>query len=305
MSRIPRDFHHGKYTNPFQKIRTHVSKPPSKIRRTLGIILLPIILMAWGVMLLRHPYFDLRLVTINGLERIEESAVRRIVEEYLNGKTWWLLRHRNYFVATRRGISTAVQKKFKFDNVNVTFKFPHEINISFKETERAFLAATIQGDIYYASGTGELIEPVQIPGDLQNILSTASLMPAVVPTSTLVSAFKTLHAEHTDLPLIIFGKTTPASLGDNIITATMTDDILKLIQQLKTGGLEISFVIVPVETLPEADFYTNEGWGIYLNLANDPQSAVERLNTLLKTKIKIRKGLLYVDLRFGDRVYYQ
>jgi len=305
MPNFRRDFHRGRYENPFQKNRLHVGKPPSKMRRFTGAILLTVVMTTWGVMIFRHPYFDIREVKITGLERIDEASVADVVQTYLNVNTWHLWRHRNFFVANERGITNAIKKKFQLESIDAAFKFPHEITISFKETPRVFLSATINGDVFFASGSGELIEPLSINNDLRNTLSTASLTPAEAPTSTLVSALIMLHAEHPEIPLIVVGRTTPSTLGENLFNSSASANILKFLQNAKTFGLEINYIIVPVETLPEADFYTNEGWGIYLNLTDDPEPAAERLNTLLKTKLKIRKGLRYVDLRFGNRVYYQ
>ncbi len=51
---------------------------------------------------------------------------------------------------------------------------------------------------------------------------------------------------------------------------------------------------------------TKEGWRILIDDKNEPQITYENLSLALKEKIKDkRKNLDYIDLRFGNKVYFK
>ena len=96
-------------------------------------------------------------------------------------------------------------------------------------------------------------------------------------------------------------------LGKQIIEKKKIDNILEIQDQLKEK------IKIDIKDF----FITNEGekmivkildgWEIYFNLDQDVSKQIFNLNLVLKEKIppEIRGNLKYIDLRFGNKVYYK
>ena len=71
--------------------------------------------------------------------------------------------------------------------------------------------------------------------------------------------------------------------------------------------LEIGTDFINIVSDKRVDVETLEGWDIYFNLKDKISSQVLNLGLVLKEKIssEARRNLEYVDLRFGNQVYYK
>jgi hypothetical protein len=57
--------------------------------------------------------------------------------------------------------------------------------------------------------------------------------------------------------------------------------------------------------LPEVTMVTTQGWKVYFKIDTDPEYQAKLLETILGQKITNRSKLEYIDLRFGERVFYR
>ena len=109
-----------------------------------------------------------------------------------------------------------------------------------------------------------------------------------------------------DIPIIVDTRQRAAELGEKVIV----DDDIKFITTIGDALARLApFTGVTIgEPSPDAiTFTTQEGWRIYFALTDRAEAQLERLKVLLTAKIKPerQKKLQYIDLRFGERTYYQ
>lgn len=95
---------------------------------------------------------------------------------------------------------------------------------------------------------------------------------------------------------------------DNPEYTQFLKNILALINNdfLKQNKIEPNLVKITQQgTIFEAVITTNEGWKIYVNSEINFDEQTTKLVLILKDKIKSRRGLEHIDLRFGEKIFYQ
>lgn len=94
-------------------------------------------------------------------------------------------------------------------------------------------------------------------------------------------------------------------LGEEAVDKEKMSQILKIQSGLKESNIEI--ISTEVVSRQRINAKTSEGWEAYFNSQDDVSNQVFNLNLVLKEKIspEERRNLEYVDLRFGNQVYYK
>jgi hypothetical protein len=96
-------------------------------------------------------------------------------------------------------------------------------------------------------------------------------------------------------------------IGKQEISKELAEGILKIDRILKDN-----FSVEPREitlsfSRETLEIGTSEGWKIYFEPKGDIESQIMNLDLLLKEKIssKDRKNLDYIDLRYGNKIFYK
>ncbi len=94
-------------------------------------------------------------------------------------------------------------------------------------------------------------------------------------------------------------------LGETVVEKEKLSQILEIQSELKELKIEISSA--EIVNQQRANVRTLEGWEIYFNLKDNVSQQILNLNLVLKEKIspEERENLEYVDLRFGNQIYYK
>jgi len=95
------------------------------------------------------------------------------------------------------------------------------------------------------------------------------------------------------------------NLGGEAVKKERLDKILEINSELKKSEIQIDLAEIVNEQ--RVNVKTSEGWEIYFSLEDDISQQVSNLILVLKEKISSieRRNLEYVDLRFGNQVYYK
>lgn len=94
-------------------------------------------------------------------------------------------------------------------------------------------------------------------------------------------------------------------LGEQIIEKEKLSQILEIQSGLR--DLKNEIIWAEIVNSQRINVKTLEGWQVYFNSQNDISEQILNLNLVLKEKIspEKRRNLEYVDLRFGNQVYYK
>lgn len=245
-------------------------------RNRVGFSVLVVVLLFWAYTLFLTPFFLIQSITVFGSNKIQPQEIEGRVREFLQQKQWGIFARGNIFL---------------FSPEIVAAHFKNDARIATMHAEKNYwqrsLAITIEErvSIYILS-----LPDRAFAIDKEGI----ALIPLFVPVP------------QGTLPIIFDKRERTATLGEKAISDTEIALFNILYQELSRIAPFISITIG--EPSPEAvTFITQEGWGLYLNLTDDPEAQFERLRVLLTLKIKPekRKKLQYIDLRFGERVYYK
>jgi hypothetical protein len=87
-------------------------------------------------------------------------------------------------------------------------------------------------------------------------------------------------------------------------------DFESVINFFKETNKIFDFKIVKIEIYQDKGVeldkaITSEGWEIYFDGVGDIKKQVDNLSLVIREKIKDRKNLSYIDLRFGNRIFYK
>ncbi len=282
------DYSGKKYSNPFFRAKrkkgvfsVSSGKSFKAKKRTWRSKLIFLTLAAVFVCLVWLFYFssvfNVTSVEVVGNSKIAESDIKDAVWRQTNESRFFIFKQKNLNLFDEDELAANLNGQYYFENLSINKKFPGTIIINLKEKE--YSAVWYESDkYYYIDNEG-------------NIFSEAD----------------PLQIKRQNYPLIenrregkIDGKAVKADDGS-------IDYIVSLFKELKNNrkNFKIDRFIL------DSDFYTVklkllEGPEIYFNTKEDIKKQIAKLLVIVGEKLKddfINKE--YIDLRYGDRVYYR
>lgn len=96
-------------------------------------------------------------------------------------------------------------------------------------------------------------------------------------------------------------------LGESLIDEKEISQILKIEPEFKNRNLEFKIEFAELVNEERLNIKTSDGFEIYFDLLGDISQQVLNLSLVLKEKISSeqRRNLEYIDLRFGNQIYYK
>ncbi len=291
-------------TNPYK-----VHKKPRKIQ--IKLILFILFFLVWTICLAYIPYFKINKIDYYGLNNTTKTELDQFIyNNFLNKKG--ILPLNNYFFINTGRISGDLYNKFALESVEITKIFPNQLDVSIKEKISSVIYDNGKKYFLLDSGGNAIkylrdVEPYEMAS---KIVSSSAGMPFVGTSSTPLSASSTEHVPDYKKINKLFG-------NYPIVYDKRGFDV-----EIKQGGVlptdHIAAIIAWYKILTEQGiahlkFFTldnlNSGivinttdpWNILFQPKNNNEAQINTLKEILPT-IKPQQ---YVDLRFGEKVYWQ
>lgn len=271
---VLRDYQPKTFLNPFYS-------QVSQLRRTralrLKLTVLFLALLGNLGVFLKHPFFNITEINIQGAEKISVEHLRYLANNELSKTRAMFLTQRNYWLVETTSIIQTIKNNYSLNKLEINTKFPRTLNIILKEKEAA-LAYKTEAKTWLLDDQGRVI---------QNLLG------ATVPAS---------------LPVVYENSSTDIL---KINTALVPPATVKFLSFLQTKIPEAAKVEVDYSRLIDKEgrvvhLKTKEKWEIYLDRQNDWDKQVGVLTTILNTKLKSgREKIRYIDVRYENRAYFQ
>ncbi|MDO8581923.1 MAG: hypothetical protein Q7S16_03535 [bacterium] len=245
-------------------------------RNRVGLCVLVVVLLFWAYTLFVTPFFTIQSVTILGLNKIQQEEMQDRIAEFLEKKQWGVLQQGNIFLLRINNLVSYFKNDVRIATMRVQKNYEERSLVVTVEERVPIYIVSLPDRAFAIDKEGMALIPLSVP----------------VPQGTL--------------PIILDKRERSATLGTKVIADTEIIFFNTLNNELARIAPFTSIIIG--EPSPEAvTFSVQEGWALYLNLTDDPKAQFERLRVLLTLKIKPekRKKLQYIDLRFGERVYYK
>ncbi|KKS56576.1 MAG: POTRA domain protein, FtsQ-type [Candidatus Magasanikbacteria bacterium GW2011_GWA2_42_32] len=196
---LPRDVSGKMFHNPYlnKKHLPRRTRAP-RIKITIGAISLLTIV---GILAFHH-YFNIKQVSIVGLERISNNELNNLTNRILDAKRFWFFNGRNYFIINTSKIEKEIKSTYALENLKIKSSFPNKIEISVKEKQAKLLLenslAQLNGEpknhYYLIDSEGKVIQEVD-PADINNsaylnllMLKTQEIEKFVINQSVIVPA---------------------------------------------------------------------------------------------------------------------
>lgn len=280
-SRVPRIYSPRSYQNPF------FGRRRKKIRRislTKKLLALAVIAAIGGFVwaLFFNAYFFVDNVIVNGAQRIDEYRIYNIIDQQLQKKRLLFFPQQNIFIFSKRKLKKEILYNFSVNDLRVNKNLPRTLTVSFSEKIPAAIWSE-QNRYYY------------IDADMTVLAEVEGLQ-------VNAAEFIALKNE-TDQPLIRqSGLSKKVSLAKNYLLFC-----LALTQKSKEQGIAIANTFDINEPEKTLRLRITDGPAVYFNAESDWENQFEKLTVLLSEKLNPNdlKKLEYIDLRFGDKVYYK
>lgn len=271
-----------KYVNPFfQRRRARIRRLSLKIKLIiLGCACLAGIV---GWTLLFNQYFTVDNVIINGSQKIAEGKIYDIIERQLSTRRLLIFSQENIFAFSKRQAKKEILKNFFVADLKIKKKLPRTIEVNFNES--APVAVWAEGEQYYYIDSNMIIlssvEGLELSADNLIILKNALLEPQIKTEGTAKKV----------------------TVGDRYLNIC-----LNLRQKLLALKIEIDNICEINKTEAKVQIKAgSNGPKIYFSADDTLDKQFEKLLTLLAGKLSpdVFTKLEYIDLRFGDKVYYK
>ncbi len=295
-------------SNPFKAERRQKQRSPK-----LKLIILLILLISWAACLAYLPYFRINKVNYFGLENNTRAELDQVVfQNYLNKKSRLPLN--NYFFVDEGSISKDLYNILSLESVRVTKVFPNELNIEVKEKissiiydngKKYFLLDSEGTAIKYLTDVeaGEFLKET-VTTSLSISFTSSTTSTPIITTSSVKHApnYEKIRKLFGRYPLIYDRRNLEIELKKSGILPTefITSAITwqrELAEQGRTAPK--FFVLDDVNAGMVID--TKESWSIIFQPKNNLDAQIDTFKQILPT-IKPKE---YIDLRFGEKVYWK
>lgn len=274
-----------KYGNPFfpRGRQIKAKNGPWSIRKIFVISAILITLSGWFYLFLSSKYFSIIRIDVRGDSKSAEKAVKESLELFKEERDWLILKRSNIYLFPASLAEEKLKEQFLLQEIKITKEYPGALRVEFKIKKPALRLAAEKW-LYTLDSSGEVLEKLEVSGFASG---TSKLDDGGLPVIT----------GGTD-DLSIAAKALPEEVALFVIT------VFNEIGQ-KTGVAVNSFS--PVAESPSSlSLQTEEGWNVIFNIRINASEQIDKLAAVLKEqKLEERKNLNYIDLRFGDRIFYK
>lgn len=231
------------------------------------------------VALIYSPIFTIKNVVLNNVGfKPTEERLAQIIKEYMTTRLWGVLPQSNLILFSSGKASDLLAREFFIEDVKFSRHWPNVLKIHITNNVIVSLLKTDNG-YFLVDRRGVLVQQLSDDPDNDN-----------------------------SLPILIEKDKPNRNLGDEVANGELIDFIDNLYDawQDKLPELLPENIILDQTAYPTLQVNMPEGW--YVNVTGESAASdqVESLRRLLNERIKDdRIKLQYIDVRFGNRLYFK
>lgn len=293
--------------NPFRR-----TKAPSRTKTTLKLSILLIVISFWMGCLMYLPYFQIQKIEYSGLKNNTKQELNNFIyTRYLHKKSRLPLD--NYFFVSDKKITKDLLQNFSFETVIIKKIFPNKITIDVQEKISSIIYDT--GKQYFLlDGQGTAIKYLTDVEPSENslssvaneiiITSSTSITTSSVSTSTLVHTpnYQKITNTFGEYPILYNKHAADITVKqENILPTDHISSVIIWYNSLNEQGSITPEFFVLDNLNSGIVIKTDRNWDIIFQPKNSIQDQIRIFREILPTI----KPAHYVDLRFGEKVYWK
>ncbi len=278
------DYGNKKYENPFfrkkPKRKIKLFKFPGGGKLFFVLLLLIISFLVWFFCFFN--IFNIKNIEIKGLSKISDREIEDIVLEQINNKRLFILPQKNLFLFNKKLLKDSLNSKYCFSNLVIDKKLPNSLIIDIQEKSYAYIF-NYNEKYYYIDSDGYIINEVN-PLDI-----TEKKYPLIsYRGGDSIISYNNIKYDKVEIDNKYF-----------IYIKSLFDEFL-LLEDLISERFIIDDEIDTVKAQVQA------GPMVYFNINEDINKQIKKLLIVKDEKLKDEfKKKDYIDLRYGDMIYYR
>jgi cell division septal protein FtsQ len=263
-------YQRGKYHNPYFSHEKHFW--PWKT--IVVAICTPALVVVGLCFLFSHQAFQIETVSVFGLRQTSKIDFESQVNAYLDSRSLLFFHKSNMFLFNKDELNIQLTKNLSLANVEID-NYDKGIKIKIEERTSNYL---------WRSGSKTYV--VDLDGLIVREMSPSSL-------------------NESSLLLFVDLNESEINIGSNVLTKEEILDISNFHKQI--GELGITFTQTNINRVAGKwmSLVTSNGYEVYFDASGDIETQVAHLKTLLDQKLIDPASIEYVDLRFGEQIYYK
>lgn len=291
--------------NPFSK---HYQKK-SRLLKIYGFLAI-VLILGLGYFLLYSDRFEIKNIDVSGTRNIRADDIKSIAESQIAERRFLIFKQRNLFAFSKKELTEKINDKYVLDDLRINKDLPGSLKIEIKE--KISLVIWVSNNRYYnldsnGIAISEILNLNKSKSTKNKTQEETAPEPEFFDIKPLNSGELIDNREISSFPLIFDETNNEVVLGQSVISSDMISIILNLNKKIPEKiNISVNSFKIPELGSREVKIVTNEKWEIYFDTNKDIEMQLNNLKLTLDEKIKgNRSSLQYIDLRFGNRVYYQ
>lgn len=268
-----------------QKKRKRIS--PLSLRATL--LSLGVLILAGGtISLLRLPQGRITAIEISGTEQLDPSAIRAALSEDLRGNYLFFIPKDSFFTSHAGTLALNLRQHYlQIKDIKIEKKFPHTLAVTIEER-----------DLF------GIFCPTPAPATNTD---SVPILPPCAFIDTTGFTYREAPRSSGSLILKITEDTDKVTIGESAIDPALLRDMQTFKNGLaRSNGLHVTSFQLKTALPHEIRVSVSEGFDLWFDRTQDSIASLDILKTVLGQEVKNRQAdLAYVDLRFGNKVFYK
>ncbi len=262
----------------------------------------------WLALMIYLPFFQINDVTINGLKTINYNDIHGfVVQRYLRKG---LIPLNNYFLVRTNKIVNDLNSQYAVESVEVKKVFPGILNITVKEKITSIIYDN--GSSYsLLDNQGMVIKIISVYQENIDLNATSTVyFQATSTTSTPVlpqkhkPSIKQIANEYYDLPIFYDERHVPIyEKKTDVLPPEIINFLIDWHLLIRSEGIGEVKYFESNNLSAGISVYLNKSWKIYIQPSVSIDKQISNLKILLSSKeVKPNE---YIDLRFGERIFWK
>jgi cell division septal protein FtsQ len=300
---------HKSSKNPFVK-----EKKKNTFLPKLGIFVIVVSVFFMIKTLFFHEFFYIKIIQIEGLERIQESEIKESVKAINNYKKLFIFPANNYFLVDVKEISSILKSKYPIQSIFIEKTFPNLITIRIEEKISTVIYDNGKKFSYVDLG-GRVVDILrQVSEDEWDIeteiVTTTNDFGDTIDEEREISRTHILQSseiiqEMGNYPIIYDKRGLEIEMNNKVIQVDTIKSIINWYNFINNyTDMSLRYVTIENE-LGNATIHTNKNWLLYVSLGRPVETQFEQLQTLLEKEIVEESKISYIDLRYKNRAYWK
>lgn len=274
-----------KFKNPYFQRGTKRSKKPLIIA-----IASIIVIIAIAVLLFLNYSKTLLNVEVSGMETISEFELSQIVTDHLNETRLLVFKNSNSLIFDKEGLIDKLNDRYLFESLEVKIQDTSVLlSVKEKTSQLIWFTDTVP---YLVDLEGSVIRGLTILESSALNSQEVHEEGAEVHPITLLPIFRDLND----------GK---VKIGSVVLSPDEIENIFRFHKHLEVQN--IYFIDTRIDRLSGKwmSVTTVVGYSVLFDPEDDVDAQAVRLQSVLKESVGNTEELEYIDLRFGDHVYFK